>query len=642
VCGIAGFVQCGLVADEALACVRGMTAAIAHRGPDGDGHWVDGPIALGHRRLSIVDLSPTGTQPMHSASGRYVIAFNGEIYNFERLRPELSAAGVRFRGTSDTEVLLAAIERWSLDGALERAIGMFAFALWDRHARTLTLARDRMGEKPLYYGWQGPVFLFGSELKALRAHPAFEDQLDPNALAQLLRWAYVPAPACIHAGLHKLRAGELAELVLPADGAAPTPSSCTLTRRRYWCVEAEVRAGHAASEHGDVDAAADALHDLLRDAVGLQMRADVPVGAFLSGGIDSSLVVALMREHTAHPIRTFSIGFEDRAFDESGDARRVAEHLQTAHTELRVSSAQAREIVPRLPAMFDEPLADASQIPTFLVARLARQAVTVSLSGDGGDELFGGYTKYARNARLAGLPARRLLGQALASPPASFAAALAAQVPGLKSRLTRHRVRRLAHLLAAEDLEVALSDHCPDVAQLLPAVPGVPLLSEGLGLPTLMPAERAAAIDMATYLPDDVLTKVDRTSMCVSLESRAPLLDHRVVRFALQLPWALRGGAGNEKRVLRHLLYRLVPRALVDRPKMGFSVPLAAWLQAELRPWAEALIHDNAAHRDGLFDRAALLRLWNDQCSRTADRSVLLWSVLMFLAWRVQPAQEPA
>jgi asparagine synthase (glutamine-hydrolysing) len=635
-CGVAGFIQSGLSYEEATAIAKRMTDRIAHRGPDGEGVWVEGPIALGHRRLAILDLSPTGAQPMASASGRFVIAFNGEIYNHVELRTALSAQGHRFRGTSDTEVLLTLVEAHGTARAIEMSVGMFAFALWDRAQRTLTLARDRMGEKPLYYGWQSDAFLFGSELKALRAHPAFTAGVDADAVAGLLKWGYVAAPRSIHSEIFKLRAGEMLQLSV-GDGDGPLLSRCRQTLTRYWSIEERVAAGIERPLRGSLDEIANQLDERLSDSVRLQMHADVPVGAFLSGGIDSSLIVALMQRQSTQTVHTFSIGFDEAGFDESTEARRVAQHLGTRHTELRVSPAEARAVIPRLPEMFDEPFGDASQIPTYLVAALARREVTVSLSGDGGDELFGGYRKYAVGARLARVPARGAAGALLGSEPAL---ALAQAVRRLNPRVDGRRLARLSSMLRADDTALAqmLSDNCPDIAAVVPDArigAGSPVHSRE-SLPDAPYGVIASLQDLLAYLPDDVLTKVDRATMSVSLESRAPLLDHRVVEFACRLPWSIRGGDGNRKRVLRHLLYRLVPQRLVDRPKMGFSVPIAAWLRNELKPWAQALLADESAHRDGLLDRAALAARWTEHADGRADRSPLLWSALMFLAWRAK------
>lgn len=636
-CGLAGFLMAGLAPDEARALTKRMTDRIAHRGPDGEGVWVEVPAAIGHRRLAILDLSPTGAQPMVSASGRFVIAFNGEIYNHAELRPPLLAKGARFRGTSDTEVLLALVEAHGVVGAIEMSVGMFALALWDRAERTLTLARDRMGEKPLYYGWQGDAFLFGSELKALRAHPMFDAAIDANAVAELLKWGYVAAPRSIHREVFKLRAGEILQIsVGPGDG--PLRGRCVHALSRYWRIEEQVAAGLARPLQGTLDEIADQLDERLSNAVGLQMRADVPVGAFLSGGIDSSLVVALMQRQSSQTVHTFSIGFDEAGFDESTEARRVAEHLGTRHTALRVSPEDARAVIPRLPQMYDEPFGDASQIPTHLVAALARRQVTVSLSGDGGDELFGGYPKYAVGTRLSRVPSRRMAGALLGTAPARIFARAAQR---LNRRVNPRRLERLAAMLRANDADLAqvLSDNCPDVAALVPDARLAARFPEQPNNLADVPYGVIAALqDLLAYLPDDVMTKVDRASMSVGLESRAPLLDHRVVEFACRLPWSMRGGDGNRKVAMRHLLYRLVPQALVDRPKMGFSVPIAAWLRNELKPWAEALLDDDRVHRDGLIDRAALCACWKEHLDGRVDRSPLLWSALMFLAWRAPTA----
>ncbi|MDZ7651141.1 MAG: asparagine synthase (glutamine-hydrolyzing) [Burkholderiaceae bacterium] len=634
-CGIAGFLDLrnhALDLSTARAQLRAMTDAIRHRGPDGEGAWIDGPVALGHRRLSIVDLSPTGAQPMVSASGQLVLTFNGEIYNHRDLRARLEKAGIGLRGTSDTEVLLEAMACWGVERALSEAAGMFAFALWDTVARRLTLARDRMGEKPLYYGRLGNRFVFASELKAIRTLPDFADQIDPQALSQLMHWAHIQAPMTIHPQIRKLRAGEMLHIGPQAPPAAPV---------RYWRIEDAVQAGLARPFSGTLDQAADELHALLSRAVGEQMQADVPVGAFLSGGVDSSLVVALMQRQSARTVKTFSIGFGEAEFDESDDARRVAQHLGTEHIEMRAAPAQALDVIPQLPAMFDEPFADASQIPTFLVAALARQQVTVSLSGDGGDELFGGYRKYAVGSRLANLPGRNALGSLLGSAPAQVAGSVIGTVPGLRTRFDRLRLDRLAHMLRATPAELAtrLSDNCPPPYRVLASAaeraPATFAFAPDLpALPSAPYGVVAALVDLLGYLPDDVLTKVDRASMRVSLESRAPLLDHRIAEWAQSLPWSMRGADGNEKRVMRQLLYRLVPQPLVDRPKMGFSVPIARWLRNELRPWGESLLAEPRATRDGVLDIGRVRQIWNEHQQARSDRSALLWSVLMFLAWR--------
>ncbi len=612
--------------------MKAMTDAIRHRGPDGEGAWTDGAAsrsATAAWRSSTC--RPAGAQPMASASGRYVVTYNGEIYNHAELRASVAGRGAAWRGPSDTEVLLAALDQWGVEPALQRCVGMFAFAVWDRSAHRLTLARDRFGEKPLYFGWQRGVFLFGSELKALRAHPAFAASVSPEGLADLLRWGYISAPWSIFDGIEKLRAGELAELTLQRGGAP------TLRRQRYWRAEEEVAKGLARPFKGSVEDAAGVLEEKLDDSIRLQRQADVPVGAFLSGGIDSSLVVALMQRQSPRPLRTFSIGFAEARFDESGHARAVAAHLGTEHQELMVSPADALAVIPRLSSMFDEPIGDASQIPTYLVARLARCDVTVSVSGDGGDELFGGYTKYAVGDRLARIPGRSILGQLMDSGVGEAAAATARMLPPLRGRLRPARVKRIGRLLRSPAAAIAedLSDQSP----------GLCLTGNrhGRSLWQIAPPEwlngrpcgvAATLLDTLSYLPENVLVKVDRSSMAVSLESRAPLLDHRVASFAFTLPWSYRGGNGNEKAVLRRLLYRHVPAPLVDRPKMGFSLPVSEWLRGELREWAEALIAQAETLSEGSVRTVDLRTVWQEQLAGTADRAGLLWSLLMFLDWR--------
>jgi len=646
-CGIAGFIGGGAAAQR-NSIARAMASALRHRGPDDEGIWQDEFVTLAHRRLAIVDLSPSGAQPMQSASGRFVISFNGEIYNHAELRAKLELRGAAFRGTSDTEVLLALIEASGARVALDDLVGMFAFALWDRKERRLTLVRDRLGEKPLYYGWQGNSFLFGSELKALRAHPNFEATVDPNALGMLMRWAYVPAPHSIYAGIEKLRAGELLHLHLPRDGK-PVPARCQIEKECYWHPDDVVARGLQNQFHGSIVEGINELARHIGEAVRLQLRADVPVGAFLSGGIDSSLIVAVMQSQISQPVRTFSIGFADRAFDEAVHARAVARHLGTLHTERQITPADALAVIPALPSMFDEPFGDASQIPTFLVAKLAREHVTVSLSGDGGDELFGGYRKYAMGTRLAEIPLRSALGSFLSGWPMRAVVQVLSRVPRFHS-LSAKRLPALARMLSADRLYLAqlLSEQWRDVEQLVPGVlhsatnPQLNAIASAVLFTDLDYGDIATAVDQHGYLPDDVLTKVDRSTMAVSLESRAPLLDHRVVEFAGRLPWAWRGGKGNEKRILRQLLYRYVPQTLVDRPKMGFSVPIAAWLRNDLRTWADDLLASEKLRRDGFFNASTVQMIWHEHRSGAADRSNVLWSILMFQSWLAHLSSAPS
>lgn len=625
-CGLAGFMQHGFREDEAAATLRGMLDAIAHRGPDGEGHWLDpaAGLALGHRRLAVLELSAAGRQPMPSGCNRFVISFNGEIYNHVALRAQLELAGATppggWRGHSDTETLLAAIAAWGVTRALQAATGMFALALWDRQERVLTLARDRMGEKPLYYGWQGDTLLFGSELKALRAHPSFAARPDWSAAPAMLEKACIPTPGTIWQGIGKLPAGCTLTL-LPQHRAArslPRPQA-------YWSLADCALRGRERPFVGSYDEAVRQLERLVQDAVQMQSMADVPVGAFLSGGIDSSLVVAMMRKATGARVMTFSIGMPDPAMDESAQAAAVARHLGTEHVQHAIQPAEALALIPQLPQIWDEPFADSSQIPTWLVSRLARERVTVALSGDGGDELFLGYPQYALLQKVWRLkPLARLPWRA-----------------GLDALAAVDRAGRWGPLRKARIAVNAWQQ--PDVRQLnhwwMNRFQGDPLplrnparTLPGAGALHRSTAETAALADAGEYLQDDILVKVDRASMAHGLETRAPLLDHRVVEFALALPlsYKLRGGTG--KRVLRDVLYRQVPRSLVDRPKMGFSIPLATWLRQELRPWAQSLL-DSVPPDSEVFDRAAVQAIWADHLAGTRDRTQQLWPVLMLLAW---------
>lgn len=638
-CGLTGFLTPGGGDAETMAAhARACAEAIAHRGPDVADVWVDAAAgyAVGHRRLAILDLSPLGHQPMASPCGRWILAYNGEVYNFRALRADLEAQGEAFRGQSDTEVLLRGFVRWGIAETLTRANGMFAFALWDRDARRLTLGRDRFGQKPLYYGRCGATVLFGSELKALRAHPAFDAGIDRGALTLFLRHAYVPSPYTIHQGIAKLPPGTTVEV--SADGTIGAPSA-------WWSASAVAEAGLADPFAGTPDEAVDALEEVLKDAVGQCMVSDVPLGAFLSGGIDSSTVAALMQAQSNRPVKTFSIGFDVPGYNEATHAKAVAKHLGTDHTELYVTEAEAQGVIPRLPALYDEPFADSSQIPTFLVSQLARRQVTVGLSGDGGDELFGGYTRHTQVPRLAARlgrlprPLRRAAAAlALAVPPAAWERA-GAHLPGLRG-LPRpaESVRKLAGVLDAtdwRDLYLRLTSQWPDPARLVPGIEEPPgLLTRPDTWPPLDgPSLQMMLLDALTYLPDDILVKVDRAAMGVSLEGRIPLLDHRVYAFAWRLPLALKIRDGQGKWPLRQVLARHVPRALIERPKMGFGVPLETWLRGDLRDWAEDLLTETAL-RDGLLDPAPIRRLWADHLSGRRDAQHPLWCVLMWQAWR--------
>lgn len=644
-CGFAGAVSGQACRREELEGVAGrMTAPIVHRGPDDSGVWADpaAGVVLGSRRLAILDLSPAGHMPMVSPGGRWVIAYNGEIYNHAEIAGRLAATGWAPRGRSDTEVLLAAIDAWGVETAVRAANGMFAFAVWDTQERRLFLARDRLGEKPLYYGWQGGTLLFGSELAALRAHPRFAARIDRAALASYFRHNCVPAPHSIYEGIHKLPPATIASIgasEMSVRAVRPVP---------YWSAR-EVAAAAAITIDGPTGAdAVDELEGLLRDAVGLRMEADVPLGAFLSGGIDSSTVVALMQAQSSRPVRTFTIGFAESGYDESADAAAVARHLGTDHTSLRLSAADAIDVIPSLPSIYDEPFADASQIPTFLVSRLARSQVTVALSGDGGDEMWGGYNRHTWGPRVwsaihvVPLPARRLAAAAMtALPPEGWDRAFERLGPLLPRRARLRnpgtKAQKLASVLPSsspESLYRTLVSHWKDPSRLvLGAAEADTLITSGDRpiLPSF--SEQMMYLDMVTYLPDDILVKLDRAAMAVSLESRVPLLDHRVVEFAWRVPITSKIVAGTGKWALRELLHRYVPADLVERPKMGFGLPLGDWLRGRLRPWAEDLLAADAIWNDGYLDATLVRQAWDRHLSRQADLGYELWDVLMFQAW---------
>jgi len=650
-CGIAGFWDRRPArAEEMEDRVVAMTDTLRHRGPDDAGSFVDAVtgIALGTRRLAIIDLSALGHQPMVSSDGRYVVSFNGEIYNFSDLRAELEGLGHRFRGSSDTEVFVASIQRWGVRDTLARCNGMFGVAVWDNQERQLHLARDRFGEKPLYYGWAGNTFLFGSELKALRAHPAFRTEVDRDVLALYLRHNCVPAPYSAFKGIAKLPPGTFVTLGLS------TPPSVLPEPEAFWSLCDVAEAGVASRWKGTEAEALGELDDTLRDAIGIRMRADVPLGAFLSGGIDSSLVVALMQAHSASKVKTFTIAFEDAGYDEATHARRVASHLGTEHTELLMTAADALETIPRLPALYDEPFADSSQIPTAVLASLTREHVTVAMSGDGGDELFGGYNRYAWGERFWRLvepvprPLRGIAGALLgAVPPRVWdggARRMRQMLPrSFDVRLPGTKIQKVARVLPAADLHetyVLLASHAEQPERLvLGATEPRSLLSR----PTLWPAsvgpvELMMYLDSMTYLPDDILTKVDRATMAASLEARLPFLDHRVAAFSWRLPPDLKVRGGTGKWLLRRLLYRYVPPELVDRPKAGFGVPLGDWLRGPLRPWAEELLDSRRIERDGYLAADPVRRLWRQHLSGRFDRQYELWDVLMLQAWLAEVA----
>ncbi len=648
-CGLAGFVECGGLSTNAGERLRAMTCALSHRGPDDAGYWCDDAagIALGHRRLSILDLSPAGHQPMRSACGRFTIVFNGEIYNHGEIKSEIEEANLSssWRGHSDTEILLAAFACWGIQKTLARCVGMFAFALWDAQERSLTLARDRMGEKPLYYGWKEKAFLFASELGAFQALPDWRGEIDRGALALLMRHNTVPAPHSIYKGIKKLLPGHF--LVLN-EGQEVPETFC------YWDLTQVAAQGFADPFTGSDQEAANELDKLLRQSLAGQMVADVPLGCFLSGGVDSSTIVAVMQSMSDCPVRTFSIGFEQEGYNEAVYASKVAQHLGTQHTEMIVSAQQARDVVPLLPTIYSEPFSDSSQIPTFLVSKLAREHVTVSLSGDGGDELFSGYTRYALAGglwkKLSALP--RGLRGAAARAICALSPKRWDQVLDLPSSLLSVRYRhknagdklhKLASILSLPDEEAlyrSLTSHWKTPSDLVLAA----LVLGGQESPTLLTGlcdlpeapdfvQKMMLMDQLTYLPDDILTKVDRASMAVGLESRVPLLDHRLVSFAWSLPLDLLRHEGQSKGPLRQILYRHVPRELIERPKVGFGVPLDSWLRGPLRDWAEALLEPKLLKEEGFFDAETIGATWQEHLSGCSNQAYLLWDVLTFQAW---------
>jgi asparagine synthase (glutamine-hydrolysing) len=644
-CGLAGFLraQPSMAADCLEDIAAKMANALYYRGPDDGGVWSDPPrgYAVGHRRLSIIDLSAAGHQPMLSSRGRYVLSYNGEIYNFDDLRRDLEAAGAPFewKGHSDTEVLLAGVERWGLADTLRRAAGMFALALWDRETGTLQLARDRMGEKPLYYGWQGEgeerAFLFSSEVKGLKQHPAFDGEIDRAALTLYLRHNYVPTPYSIFKGIAKLRPGTILTVRAGSEKVDEEP---------FWDLFAVARRGQADQFKGSPDDAVDELSTIATRAVRRQMVSDVPLGAFLSGGIDSSTVVSLMQALSGTPVRTFTIGYNESGYDEAKHAHAVARHLGTEHHELYVEPATIQSVIPRLPEIYCEPFADSSQIPTFLVSQLARQHVTVSLSGDGGDELFAGYNRYTTTQRLwsaisrTPMPLRRVASTAVTAIPPGALNRLGSILTRGKQGLAGDKLHKGAGVVDSDsiaELFLRLTSHElePDNWVRGGAEPATLLRGARPDLSGLDDVSQMMALDGVTYLPDDILVKVDRAAMAVSLESRVPFLDHEVVAFAWTLPLHYKLRDGVTKWPLRQLLYRHVPRQLVDRPKQGFAIPVGEWLCGPLRDWAEILLDADKLEREGYWNTAVVRRAWADHLSGRRTFTVKLWSVLMFQAW---------
>lgn len=649
-CGICGFFDLSDIypAEEFLPVVRRMASRMTCRGPDEEGAWGEPEhgVAFGHRRLSIIDLTPTGRQPMESFCGRYVITLNGEIYNFGEIRNELEHLGVPFRGRSDTEVVLAAVSAWGLRKALDRFVGMFAFALWDRRERSLTLVRDRMGEKPLYYGMMGKTLIFASELKALKMHPAWRGEIDRSAVTLYLRYNYIPAPYSVYRDIYKLPPATLLK-VTSADIASGAPLPAPL---EYWSLRKKMELGIVEPFRGDKSEAADTLEELLSDAIKGQMVADVPLGAFLSGGIDSSTIVALMQKQCSTPIKTFTIGFHEEGYNEAKQARAVADHIGTEHTELYVSPEEAMAVIPRLPELYDEPFADSSQIPTFLVARLAREHVTVSLSGDGGDELFAGYNRHvwADNLwkKITPLPKfmRSGTGRAISKvSPERWDTLFGFVAPALpfsmRHRQPGYKLHKLAealrHATDRESLYHSLVSqwHQPESVVLGGSEPTFGIKNPETRLEGADFVRQMQYFDMTTYLPGDILVKVDRASMGVSLESRVPFLDHRVVEFAATLPLAFKIEKKQGKQILREVLYRYVPKEIVERPKTGFGIPVAEWLRGPLRDWAEELLSPSRMRNEGILDPQPVLQKWKEHLSGTHNRDGEIWGVLMFQAW---------
>jgi asparagine synthase (glutamine-hydrolysing) len=655
VCGVTGALDVAGRAESAAhlaGTVDAMAGTLRHRGPDSGGCWHDpsGAVALGHRRLAILDLSVHGHQPMASGSGRYVLSYNGELYNFRALRRELGAAGHRFRGGSDTEVLLAAVEQWGLNAALRRANGMFAFALWDAQRRELHLARDRLGEKPLYYSWLGDQLVFASELKGLRAHPGFAAPVSRAALTLLLRHGYVPAPYSIDDGVWKLPAGCL--LTVAADGPPGNGEP-----QAYWSLREVAERGAADPFSGSAQEAVAHLDALLAEAVRGRLESDVPLGAFLSGGVDSSVVAALAQAASDRAVKTFTVAMDDPRLDEAADARAVAAHLGTEHHEVRCSSADALALVPRLPEMYDEPFADPSQLPTALISEVARRQVTVCLSGDGGDEVFGGYNRYVlgrkawRWMRRTPAGARRSAARMLlAAEPETWdrvGARIGRLLPaGARQRSYGVKAHKLAGLLGAtseEAMYLRLMSQWHAPAEVVPgAAEPLTVVTDPAAWPDLPDATaRMLFLDGVTTLPDDMLVKVDRASMAASLETRLPLLDPAVVEFAWRLPMAMKIRGGRGKWVLREVLHRRVPRELVERPKTGFDPPLGEWLRGPLRDWAEDLLDARRLEDQGFLDPVPVRRSWDEHLTGQRNNDYPLWAVLMFQAHVSRGAEVP-
>ena len=632
-CGIAGILS---ASERTDAIMRKMTDAISHRGPDADGLWHGQGISLGHRRLSILDLSQAGAQPMTSRSGRYVIVYNGEIYNHLALRERLTGP---WQGHSDTETILALIEQVGFESALTQLVGMFAIALWDVKESRLHLARDRMGEKPLYYGWAGQDIVFASELKAITAHPRAQKVLSQEAIFHYMRYSYVPAPLSIYEGIFKLKPGQHISFDQESLRYHSLPEPHT-----YWSYQQAVSSGRAALFEGSDDEAKSLFHDTLSQAVRGQMISDVPLGCFLSGGIDSSLIASVMQAQSSKKVKSFSIGFKEAGFNEAAHAKDVAAHLGLDHHEAYVSEQDALSVIPKLPHIYCEPFADASQIPTYLVSQLAKTHITVALSGDGGDELMGGYNRYSWALKLAKIQTYTpsalslMAGHMIEAMPAPWLHHLTGFVPQLNKVTDRGlKAHKFAHMLKAKDFQSLYQQLVSQWAQPQDALSSADVFADrsaDLSSLSLGPVDYMMAQDSLTYLPDDILVKVDRAAMANSLEGRIPFLDHRLIELSWHMPLSMKIREGKGKWLLRSLLYDYVPKQLVDRPKAGFAVPLAKWLRGDLREWAESLLDEQALKSTGFFDAKKLRAVWQAHLSGQHDYQYQLWGPLMLLAWQ--------
>ena len=655
-CGITGFLSNNFSNYKKMEIiVSNMASRLMHRGPDDYGAWVDGDsiIALGHRRLSILDLSVSGHQPMHSFNKRYVISFNGEIYNHLEIRKKINKESNKellWRGHSDTETLLMAFECWGVEQTLRKCVGMFAIALWDRHKHLLTLARDRIGEKPLYYGWVNDAFVFGSELKALRAYPNFNNQICRKALANYLRFNYVPTPLSIYKDIYKLEPGNFIEVY------ASNFTKSEISSKKYWSLSAQVEIGKNELILSESESLL-SLEKCLNKSVSSQMLADVPLGAFLSGGIDSSTIVALMQQQSSRPVNTFTLGFEESEFDESPYARAVAKHLGTDHNELIITHNEAKTLLPQLPVIYDEPFADASQIPTYFLSQLARKKVTVALSGDGGDELFGGYDRYTLFPeiwnKISWLPYafRKLFGQSVRILPVQFwdnLNAISKIFLSTKNGILGDRVHRMGQRLqeikSYEEFCISLTIGWDYPQTLIKDLIGHPKTLQPFDMTELdLELQDKVALlmyrDSIYFLPDDILCKVDRAAMANSLETRAPFLDHRVVELAWKMPMNMKIRNNQGKWALRQILYRYVPRELIERPKVGFAIPLDQWLRGPLRNWVTSLLDHDRLQHEGFFHPELVSKIWKQHLSGKYNWSRRLWSLVMFQAWLEQQKQ---